>query len=330
MLNFLRNRWFLIALVVLSSSGLTIGIQLSKEEAESFSSLINPRWITAFVLFLMAFSLDSRQLKASVRSPGPVLWASLVNYVVIPVLALCLVRWQSPDDFKYGLMIAASVPCTLAGASVWTRRAGGNDAVSLLVTLLTNAVCFLAAPFWLSQFASEDVQLNSRDMVFRLFLVVLIPTIIGQGLRQIVKLETVATQFKSTISVVAQSLILVLVLAATIKAGPRLNATGFNPGLAAVVLIWSTCIAIHLTAMFIGVAGALAFGFSRTDCAAVAFASSQKTLPIGIVLADEFANLGFTFALFPILMYHFSQIFIDTLIADRLASGMRSEAGLPS
>ena len=221
MLNFLRKRWFLIALAFLIASGMTIGVNLPKARADSFAALIDARWITAFVLFLMAFSLDTRQLKASLRSPGPVLWAASINFAGIPLLAWSLMRWQSPDDFKYGLMIAASVPCTLAAASIWTRRAGGNDAVSLLVTLLTNMICFVVTPFWLSQVASDQVALDTNNMVIRLFAVVLVPTIIGQGLRKLPKMEMFATAYKTPIDILAQSLILILVFAAAMfKAGP--------------------------------------------------------------------------------------------------------------
>ena len=58
-------------------------------------------------------------------------------------------RLQLAPDFSFGLMIAASAPSTMAAASVWTRRAKGNDAVSLLVTILTNGFCFLVTPAWL-------------------------------------------------------------------------------------------------------------------------------------------------------------------------------------
>ena len=47
------------------------------------------------------------------------------------------------------MIVAATAPCTLASAAVWTRRAGGNDAVAILVTFITNATCFLVTPFWL-------------------------------------------------------------------------------------------------------------------------------------------------------------------------------------
>ncbi|MCH7571822.1 MAG: bile acid:sodium symporter [Planctomycetes bacterium] len=150
MLKFLQKRWFLVSLLVLISAGLVTGTTLSEDHVKEFSSLIKPGWITAVVLFLMSFSLDSRQLKASFRSPGPVLWASLVNFGMIPMMAWLLMPLQLTADFAFGLMIAGSVPCTMAAASVWTRKAGGNDAVSLLVTVLTNGLCFLLTPFWLN------------------------------------------------------------------------------------------------------------------------------------------------------------------------------------
>jgi sodium/bile acid cotransporter 7 len=324
MLTFLQKRWFLISLVVLIGGGLWFGTQLSHARAEQLASRLNTKLVTAAVLFLMAFSLDSHQLKTSLRFPAPVLWASATNYVVIPALALCLLPWQKIDDFKYGLMIAASVPCTLAAASVWTRKARGNDAVSLLVTLLTNGVCFAVTPFWLSRL--HDVRLDARSLVLTLIACVLIPTLIGQVVRQVRRLEVFAVRHKIAIGVLAQILVLSQVFsAAAFKAGPSLNADAsaadsiVQPTIAAVVVVWSSCIALHLAGMAIAVLGARAFGFRRADCAAVAFAGSQKTMPIGIVLADAFANLGFPFAVFPMLMYHASQLFIDTVVADRMA-----------
>ena len=79
-----------------------------------------------------------------------------------------------------------------------------------------------------------------------------------------------------------------------------------------------------LAAMAVGVTGGRLFRFRREDIVAVAFSSSQKTLPIGVLLATDpemlgNPDLGIPFAVFPILMYHASQLFIDTVIADRFA-----------
>lgn len=317
---FLKRQWFLVGLVILVSSGLVTGANLDAEQRESVSGIVEPKWITVIVLFLMAFSLDSAKLKASLRNPGPVLWAALVNAVGIPLGGWVLMSWQVEQSLAVGLMIAASVPCTLAAVSVWTRKAGGNDAVSLLVTLLTNTCCFLVTPFWLNLAIPDGKSaLNVRDMIFRLLAVVLVPTILGQGVRLLPAAREFATRYKSRIGFVAQGLILVLVFsAAALKAGPQLRQA--SVGIGPVLGVWACCVGLHVLAMIVGWGGARLFRFSTEDRIAVLFGSSQKTLPIGVYLATSPELSEYAFAVFPMLMYHASQLFIDTIIADRIAA----------
>ncbi|MGH7201340.1 MAG: bile acid:sodium symporter family protein, partial [Planctomycetaceae bacterium] len=346
---FLTKRWFLVSLALLIAGGIALGRAAAHEHwperidgrvpwlDDLFRPL--PRIVTALVLFLMAFSLDTDRLKAALRSPGPVAWGSLVNYAVIPLLGWWLMRWQRSPDFQIGLMIAVSTPCTMAAASVWTRKAGGNDAVSLMVTLLTNAACFAVTPFWLNLAteqlaAGRRVELDVGEMMMRLLVTVLVPSLAGQALRQLPRPAALAARHKTPIGVVAQSLILVIVALAAFNAGQTLAATGTasaaRPGAIGVGLVWGTCIGIHLAAMALAWGGARLAGFRREDAIAVAFAGSQKTLPIGVLLATDPAmfgdpnllgmGFGVPFAVFPMLMYHASQLFLDTAVADRFAA----------
>jgi solute carrier family 10 (sodium/bile acid cotransporter), member 7 len=327
MLEILKKRWFLVSLAVLIPSGLLIGMQPSlAPHIGLLKSALPPRAVTAIVLFLMSLSLNSRQLGESLRSPGPVLWAATVNYGFIPLAALGIMSFQLVKDFQFGLIIAAVVPCTMAAASVWTRKAKGNDAVSLLVTVTTNGLCFLITPFWLYMATRSSVSSEGwvAMLVWRLVLAVLIPAFIGQLLRLSSRVAAFADGNKTVIGVVAQSCILVIVLTAACDAGSRLNGDAGSPTLLAVLLVWGSCVALHLAAMAVGVTGGRLFRFRREDIVAVAFSSSQKTLPIGVLLATDpemlgNPDLGIPFAVFPILMYHASQLFIDTVIADRFA-----------
>ena len=324
MQGYLQRRWFLISLALAITVGLCYGSQSSGEEMASLTAWIPPRVVTAIVLFLMSVSLDSRHLRAALLSPAPVAWSTMVNYGLIPLMAWGLTFCQLLPDFGIGLMIAGSVPCTMAAASVWTRRACGNDAVSLLVTLLTNTACFAVTPFWLQLATAQDVSFDTWMMVDRLVKAALIPIVLGQLLRLFPVCARFATRNKVPLGVVAQFCVLSLVLTAALNAGTRFHteSTTARPGIIAVVVVWASCIAIHLVAMAVGYFGGRRFGFSAADLRAVAFASSQKTLPIGVLLATEpslFGGMGVPFAVFPMLMYHASQLFVDTHIADRLA-----------
>lgn len=329
MLETIKKRWFLISLAVLIPGGLLLGMQLSASQVAALKSAVPPRAITAIVLFLMSFSLNSRQLGQSLRSPGPVVWAASVNYGLIPLAGLGLMLVQLLPDFRYGLMIAASVPCTMAAASVWTRKAKGNDAVALLVTVITNGLCFLITPFWLKLATSGQVDLGVWAMIWRLVLAVLIPTLVGQAIRLSSRAATFADEHKTAIGVTAQACILLIVLTAACEAGTRLNGLQGASILTATLWVWVCCVGLHLAAMAVGILGGRMFGFHREDVVAIAFAGSQKTLPIGVLLATDPAMLGdpnllgngigIPFAVFPMLMYHASQLFIDTVVADRFA-----------
>lgn len=318
---FLQMRWFLISLVLLIGLGLVLGILLDAARIDALSNLVSPSVTTMIVLFLMAFSLESRHLGAAFRAPGPVLWGSFVNYGVVPLLAWPLMAVQTMNDFGYGLMIAASVPCTLATASVWTRKAGGNDAVSLLVTLLTNAFCFLLTPLWLKLATAHDVQLDTGEMMVKLIQAVLIPTLLGQLARQPARLAAFAHRYRTPIGVVAQVLVLLMVFYAACNAGKTLAGPGEKPGIAGAALVWICCIVVHVVAMAVGWWGGRGFGFRWRDRVAIAFASSQKTLPIGLLIAMDpkmFGSSNVPFAVFPMLMYHASQLFIDTAVAESM------------
>lgn len=328
MLGVLRKRWFLISLLTIIPLGLLCGFRGNMDAINSIRSFVPTRSLTAQILFLMAFSLNSSQLKASLRKPGPVFWACVCNYALIPLLGWALMSVQLTPDFRIGLMIAASTPCTLAAASVWTRKAGGNDAVSLLTTLVTNTLCFVITPFWLVTATGQSVDLDMGELTQRLVLVVLLPTIIGQVLRAFRPLADFATRHKTPIGVVAQSLVLVLVLLASLGGGVQLRDADPARQVAGLATVWGTCIVIHVSAFAVAWRGGALLRFSREDRIAASFAGSQKTLPIGVYLATDPSAFGgaevingmpIPFAVFPMLMFHASQLFIDTVIADRLA-----------
>lgn len=321
-MDWLKRRWFLAGLLLLISLGLLLGAQLSAETIRQIESRTGPlatSLVVAVILFLMSFSLDSDKLGRSLRRPGPVIFATLVNYGVVPLLAWPLMPIQRMDDFALGLMVAATVPSTLAAASVWTRKAHGNDAVSLLVTMLTNALCFLLTPLWLSLVASSVVEFDAAEMMRRLIYSALLPTALGQLARLDPRLRGFAAEHKVPLGVAAQVCVLVIVFAAAfLKAGPQLSRSDdVVLGPLAVAVVWSCCIVVHLLAMWLAWQGGRLLGFAREDRIAVAISGSQKTLPIGLLVANQFG--GFT--LFPMLMYHASQLLIDTAVADRLAEG---------
>ncbi len=317
----LAKSWFLIALLVLLPGGMACGGLVSEGWRVATAGRVQPAATTMAVLFLMSFTLDGGRLRESFRAPRPVLWGTLVNIGLLPLLAWPLAMSHGRADFSLGLMIAAAVPCTLATASVSTRQAGGNDAVSLLVTLLTNIVGVVLTPLWLEWSLSTDSNIDTAPIIQSLALTVLLPTVAGQLARRVPSLGQFAIARKFHIGIVAQCLVLLIVTKTSVEAGGRLQSqsewpTGFDFARLAV-----ECAGLHVVAMVIAEYGGRALGLPQLDRIATVFAGSQKTLPVGLLLTAMPAVTGdrtLPFVTFPILLFHAVQLVVDTAVADRM------------
>lgn len=327
MIGFLQRQWFLVTLVILIVTGTLVGAWGAEPHVKPVTDLLNPTAATACVLFLMAFSLETGKLWTALKSPVPIALGFAMNFGLIPLVAWGLSGFQQAEDFRFGLMVAASVPSTLAAAAVITRKAGGNDAVSLLITLATNLTCFLLTPLWLKLTTGTEIPIKTFDLMINLLLTVLLPTVAGQGLRlagqmlaPLNPLHEFATYRKQQIGIAAQVLIVAVVFTAALRAGVAIHThgTGRVPPIA-VALVWGSCIVAHLAAIFTGLGLAHALGLPTEVADAVGFAGSQKTLPIGVYVSSLPVFKEYPFVMLPMLLFHASQLFLDTVIASHLA-----------
>ncbi|MDA1053494.1 MAG: bile acid:sodium symporter [Planctomycetota bacterium] len=317
MKQFLIQRWFLIALVSVLAIGSCFARQLEPlTEVDLPGTSVPMRSaIVATVLFLMAFPLAASAMWRAMRRPWPPLLAVGVNFGLLPLFAWG-VSFGLNADLGGGLLVAAATPCTLASAAVWTRRAGGNDAVAILVTIITNLLCFIVTPLWLLAMTGESVsspELSLDKMSLKLGSLVVLPMTAAQLLRLYKPLGIWATREKRMVSVLAQCGILAMVAIGAIQTGLRLSDPTQSrlSALDLIAMLAAVCL-VHTVMLWVGVGLAKMARFSREDQIAVAFAGSQKTLMVGLLMA-----ISLQVSILPMVAYHISQLFIDTLIADR-------------
>lgn len=327
MAAFLGRYWFLLGLIFALVAGGVFGHLASPQRVSGVLGGISPSGTTAAILFLMAFSLDSTQRWEALKRPWAAAWGCIVNIGLVPLIAWPIAQWQSLPDFRWGLLVTAATPCTLATASVFTRRAGGNDAVSLLTTLITNLGCVFILPFWMSWYFSRTGGVNLTSMIESLAYYVVIPTIIGQVAQLPPVLQTFSRVYRGRISTLAQMLVLLLVGVAAVNAGFVLQKEPAWPAPLAIGLIIAGCVTVHLIALVLGWYGGRILRLPRPDLIAVAFAGSQKTLPVGlmIVTTPGLLTQAAPFITFPLVIYHAGQLLIDALLAERWKNGPAAE-----
>jgi solute carrier family 10 (sodium/bile acid cotransporter), member 7 len=312
LVRFLTQRWFLIALVLLFLLGSLLWRRLLWVASDE--TAIARDAIVAAVLFLMALPVEARAMWQAVRKPLAPLLAIGIGCVVLPLVAWGLSPLMSAE-LAGGFLIAASIPCTLASAAVWTRQAGGNDSIAVLVTIITNSLCFLITPFWLALMLGSRADASSLDaveLIVKLFWIVVLPIALAQIVRLRKEVAGFAAEHKKTLGVLTQCGILSFVFTGAVQTGERLSGANGARMLVADLAVMIACtVGLHTSMLFLGIGLSRLLGLPRGDGIAVGLAGSQKTLMVGLGIAVDSG-----FSVLPIIAYHIGQLLIDTVVAD--------------
>ncbi|HEV3260345.1 MAG TPA: bile acid:sodium symporter [Gemmataceae bacterium] len=320
MRNALAQRWFL--LVLLAGVGLA-GVR--PEWLAPWLAGLPPLALVGPALFLMAWGLESRSLFRVFVRPQPALVAVAISYGPLPAAGWLAGRLLPDPDLAVGLMLITAVPCTLASAVLWTRRAGGNEATALLVVLLSTGTSWLVTTAWLvGGTGIGRVSVDPWDMMRVLLLALVVPVLLGQSARAFPWLARAAARHKVVVGVASQLLILTVIIKAAVEVSLEMRQTAVALPLGAIAAAAGLCLLIHLAAWASGFWGGRVLRFDRGTRIAVGFACSQKTLPVGLVLFEAYFRGDHPLAVLPVAFYHFGQLVVDTLIADRLAGCPRT------
>lgn len=319
MIRFLRERWFLVALV----TGVTFAL-VWPEPLAHLTRGLPPTLVIAVALFAMAWTMPSQRFADELTAPWASLWALVLGYGFLPSAGWLVGELSSRPDLRVGLLLAASVPCTMASCVLWTRMAGGNEATALTTVLASTLSSWVVTPLWLRLTTGAAVDLDLGRMMLDLALTLIVPVVAGQLLRVPRTLRAFADRRKAALGAVAQCFILAIVLKASSQAGLRIHAGAATLDLVDLVGAAALAMGLHLGTLFVGYwsSGWIAtrgwLGFDRPRSIAVAFSASQKTLPVSLFLFERYYQETFPLAIVPLLFFHVGQLLLDTLVADRL------------
>jgi len=307
-----KRHWFLIALGIC----FTTGFFASKTLHPLLELTTLRSGIVFSVMWMMGVTLKADAIRKSVQKPLPTLLAIGMNVLVVPLLCLPT-RAILPDSAFGGLFIVSLVPCTLASAAVWTRKAGGNDSIALLTTVVTNLACVLVIPIGVALVLSQQANLSAVDQMQKLATIVVIPLVLAQAMR-LAGLAKWADRHKVPLSMLAQIGVLSMVVFGSIASAEMVDSMSASENTAlgrTAGLLLFLVLSIHLSAMGIGILFARASGADRESQIAVGIAGSQKTLMVGLQIAIDMGV-----SVIPMLMYHLMQLVMDTIIAHRWKS----------
>ena len=181
MLNLLRmlTRNLIFVIPVSMAAGLLFGVNSDPAPLKVFIPTF-----TFLMVFPMMVTLQYKKAftKCSWLTQG---MAQFTNFVILPLLGYGLGRIFFPDRpfLALGLLLAALIPTSGMTVS-WTGFAKGNVEVAVKMMIFGLIIGSLLSPFYIRFLLGAQVDVNVIMVLRKVFLIVLLPMVVGFVTRQ--------------------------------------------------------------------------------------------------------------------------------------------------
>jgi sodium/bile acid cotransporter 7 len=315
MINFLKNKWFLLVMGIMILGGLLL---------PTWGSKLNPGKLTTTGLvialfFLSGLSLPTETLKQGMKNLRLHLFIQAFIFIVCPVyFMLTAFPFKDLMDGRLivGIYALACLPTTVSSCIVFTHLSGGNTIGTVFNASLSNLAGIFISPLLLTLFlksSGSPLPLEETLSIFKnLVMQILLPFAIGQGLH--IAFKKFAVRYTKVFGIISNLFVLFIIFFGVSKSMGNASLHTYWKQL----LIPFAYLAVsHLILLFLAFNGARFIGLNRENIISTLYAAPQKTLAMGLpLLSTYFANqpeiLGI--AILPLLFYHPWQLFIAGLI----------------
>lgn len=232
-----------------------------------------------------------------------------INMLLAPLFALIFLYFiPLHPGLKIGVLTISCVPPTMATGIISTTIAKGNITWAIIFTIILNGIGVLIVPFTFDNFVDvvASNKINAFAILQSLFFLVLFPAVLGFSIKK------KWGEKKHFLLIYFQPAAIIFIAFCTVAAGKsnfaKLTTTN-------IILLLLTVILLHFSLMGACISFSKFKKMKNDETKAFTFVCSQKTLPLALsilaILPVEIATL----ATIPCLLYHLSQVFIDSFIA---------------
>lgn len=134
----------------------------------------------------MMINMNVLDVFKSFSAPKKIIIASIINFIVSPLLAIVLgkIFFSNQPSLMLGLLILSVLPTSGMTAS-WTGLSGGNLKLSLTIMSSNLLMSIVVLPIYLSIFSS-GVTIETMAILQSLLKVVVVPLLLGDLTRRII------------------------------------------------------------------------------------------------------------------------------------------------
>lgn len=234
--------------------------------------------LLATVMFMMGLTLTKADIERIVKDPKPILVGVILQFVLMPVLALTFSKmFQLSNQLTIGMVLVGS--CAGGTASnVVCYLAKGDVALSISMTMVSTLVGVIATPLLCAFYLSETVSVDRLALLFSLVQIVFIPVVLGFACKFF--LNDLANRVETLIPTLSVLLILLIIAIVVALNADRLLDVG---------LITLIAVILHnLSGLAGGYTISRLIGLDIKQSQTVAIEVGMQNSGLGVALATEF------------------------------------------
>jgi sodium/bile acid cotransporter 7 len=285
--------------------------------------------INNFSVFLVSgLTLRTREVKKAFKQWLCLLYGMLAILAFTPCLGfgakhLGLV----PAEFNVGLAIFCVVPTTLGVGVALTAVAKGNQALALLLTVATNLLGIVTVPYELKLIllGSSVVSVDPGNLVVKLILTVLVPSVIGKALCSTCKPIKAAVRRHNVVLSLFSHTNLALIIWQTLSGAQSvLLAQRFS----SIVLVIVAGVTMHMIYLVFNAIVVCACRVPVQEAIAVLIMASQKSAPVAVTIISYITTDVAQQGLFsiPAIVGQLAQIFMGAVLVRYLSKLVKEDA----
>ncbi|WP_309387080.1 bile acid:sodium symporter [Cerasicoccus frondis] len=275
------------------------------------------------IFFLQGLILPTEELGRGLSQWKVHVFTQVYIFVVMPLIAwlvtMPLTGIVGPV-LSFGWLYLGIIPCTISTSVVYATKSGGSLIVALFNTSVANVLGIFIVPaffLWYTGASSSSADFPLGSMLFKIFLLLLLPLILGQAIRPFA--HAVINRYKHVPGKVCPYIIYSIIYFSFAKAvlnrfWEKQPASALATAVLGIILIavvgWGLC-ALLLKYM----------PFSREDKIAAFYCSTQKTVAAGVPMAQSlliYHEWDSGVVILPLLLYCLLQFSVGGVIVGKL------------
>jgi sodium/bile acid cotransporter 7 len=220
------------------------------------------------------------------------------------------------QDLASGILFLSVLPSTVQSSIAFTSMAGGNVPAAVCAATASNILGMVFTPLLVGLLFSVKGVGMSTDVLFTIFLQLLLPFVVGQVLQP--RIGNFVRRHRRALGFVDRGSILMVVYLAFSEA----VATGLwhQFSLRALAAMIAVDVILLVTVLFVTTWGCRRLGFSRADEIAIVFCGSKKSLASGVPMANViFSGQAVGAIVLPVMLFHQIQLMVCAWLAKRYA-----------